>query len=685
MKQYPADKIRNIVLAGHNGAGKTSLAEAMLWLTGSSDRLGKTADGNTVCDFDPEEIKRKVSVSTAVAPLERDGYKINLLDTPGLFDFVGGVGEGYRAAECAVIVVSGRHDVPVGAEKAYKLATTTGRAKVFFVNKLESEGANFYKTFDSLRAVFGTPICPVVVPCYDGDKIKCYVNLLQNKAFTYANGKSTECPMPELDNIDELRDALSEAVAMADEELMMKYFDGEQFTHDEIVRGLKAGVKNGDVAPVYCGSAVTLEGVDFLMNGIQKFVPSPASFAPEVSEEGTEIAVNENDPTAAVIFKTVADPFVGKMSFFKVLAGKISSDAPLTNMRTGTSEKIGKIVTVRGKKQEDAPSITAGDIGAVTKLANANTGDTFCSPARLVTLKGVEYPNAMLSKAILPVKKGEEEKIASGLARLAEEDPSITFGINTETKQQVVSGQGDQHIDVIVSKLKSKFGVDVILETPRVPYRETIRKTVEQQGRHKKQSGGHGQFGDVYIRFEPCDSEGLEFAEEVVGGSVPKNFFPAVEKGLQDCMGHGVLAGYPVVGVRAVLYFGSYHPVDSSEMAFKIAAGLAFKEGIPKAAPTLLEPIGLLKAIIPNDNMGDVMGEVSVRRGRVLGMDPAEDGMQILSAEVPMAEMGDFATFMRQCAQGRGSFTFEFIKYEDCPTPVAQKVIEEAKARETEE
>ena len=685
MKQYPANKIRNIVLAGHGGSGKTSLAEAMLWISGASDRFGKTADGNTVCDFDPEEIKRKVSISTAIAPLERNGHKINLLDAPGQFDFIGGMGEAFRAAECAVIVVSGKSGVTVGAEKANKAAIVNGKSRAFFINKLDSESANFYRTFEALRDAFGPSVCPVVVPYYEGETVKCYIDIVENKAYTFKDGKAAECAVPALDNLDDLKNALNEAVAETDEELMMKFFDGEEFTHDELVKGIKLGVRNGDIAPVYCGASLTLDGVDLLLGGIEKYVPSPVEAKPEVSVEGTEIAVDENAPTAAIVFKTVADPFVGKMSYFKVFAGKLSSDAPLTNMRTGSAEKIGKIVTVRGKKQEDTNCITAGDIGAVTKLANANTGDTFCAPARLVTLKGVDYPNAMLSKAILPVKKGEEEKIANGLARLAEEDPSIKFGINTETKQQVVSGQGDQHIDVIVSKLKSKFSVDVVLETPRVPYRETIRKTVEQQGRHKKQSGGHGQFGDVYIRFEPAECEGLEFAEEVVGGSVPKNFFPAVEKGLQDCMAHGVLAGYPVVGVRAVLYFGSYHPVDSSEMAFKIAAGLAFKEGIPKAAPTLLEPIGLLKAIIPNDNMGDVMGEVSVRRGRVLGMDPAEDGLQVLSAEVPMAEMGDFATFMRQCAQGRGSFTFEFVRYEDCPSQVAQKVIEEAKARGEEE
>ena len=685
MKQYAAKDIRNVLLAGHSGAGKTSLAEAMIFAAGASDRLGKTADGNTVCDFDPEEIKRKTSVSTAIAPVEWKNMKINIMDAPGLFDFVGGVNEAVRACECVIITVSARSDIPVGAEKANKAALKAGKARMFFVNQLDSDTANFFKTFEKLKDTFGSCVCPIVVPCIEDDVVKCYVNLFENKAYEYKNGKLTECAIPELKHLDDFRAAINEAVAETSEELMEKFFNDEPFTPEELKGGIAQGVKDGTLALLYCGAATEGQGADLLLNAITRFVPSPADAAGETSEEGVEVKCDINDPLAAVVFKTVADPFVGKMSFFKVISGKLSADAPALNMRTDTQEKIGKIITVRGKKQEDAAYIGAGDIGAVTKLANAATGDTFCSPSRKVTLKGVDFPEACLSMAILPVKKGEEEKIAQGLIKLAEEDPSISHSNNAETKQMIVSGQGDQHLDVIVSKLKSKFGVDVTLEIPRVAYRETIRKNASVQGRHKKQSGGHGQFGDIWVRFEPCDSDGLVFAEEVVGGSVPKNFFPAVEKGLQDCMKHGVLAGYPCVGIKAVLYDGSYHPVDSSEMAFKTAASLAFKAGIPMAAPTLLEPIGTLKALIPGDNMGDVMGEVSVRRGRVLGMNPAEDGMQELMAEVPMAEMGDFSTFMRQCSQGRGSFTFEFTRYEDCPSNVAQKVIEDAKARVSEE
>ena len=683
MKQYSADSIRNIVLAGHSGVGKTSLAEAMLFSAGASDRHGKTVDGNTVMDFDPEEIKRVTSVSTALAPLEWNGNKINLLDTPGLFDFASGVAEGIRAAECAVIVVSGRSEIPVGAEKANKAALEAGKARFFFVNKLDHEQANFFKAFERLKEAFGSAVCPIAVPYIEGDKVKGYVDLVENKYYEYTGGKLTEKPdMPEIDHKDDFISAINEAVAETSEELMEKFFMEEPFTPDEIKKGIHDGVLAGTLAPVYCGSAINNQGADLLMNGIVHYAPSAAEAKPELTEDGEELRVDESAPTAAIVFKTVVDPFVGKMNFFKVITGKFSADAPLRNTRADENEKIGKIITVRGKKQEDAQYVTAGDIGAVTKLQYTKTGDTLCAPAKPVTLKGVAFPAPCLSMAFLPRNKGDDEKIASGLSRLVDEDPSIEYRLNPETHQMVVSGQGDQHIDVIVSKLKSKFGVDVLLESPRVAYRETIRKKVEQQGRHKKQSGGHGQFGDVYIRFEPCESDTLVFDEEVVGGAVPKNYFPAVEKGLIDCMKSGVLAGYPCVGIKAVLYFGSYHAVDSSEMAFKTAAGIAFKEGIPKAAPTLLEPIGLLKATVPNDNMGDTMSEVSGRRGRVLGMSPAEEqGYQVLEAEVPMAEMADFSTFMRQSCQGRGSFTFTFERYEDAPSNIAQKVIEDAKAR----
>ena len=689
MKQYSANNIRNIVLTGHGDSGKTSLAEAMLHLAGASDRFGKVADGNTVCDFDPEEIRRKTSVSTAVAPLEWKGCKINLIDVPGLFDFEGGVREGIRAAECAVITVSGKSGVAVGTEKSFKAADQRGIAKVFFVSKMDSENANFYKALASLEETFGTSVCPMVVPYVENDVVKCYVDLIEKKAYEYKNGKASEVAMPDMGGQDEeMLNKVYEAVAETDEELMEKYFSGEAFTEQELKKGIKNGVRDGSIYPVFCGSSTNLDGVDLLMNGVTSIVPSPVEAKPEigVDADGKEVEVkaDDNAPAAVIVFKTIADPFVGKLSYFKVVSGKVSGDSVLYNMRTEADEKMGKVVTVRGKKQEDAAFIGSGDIGAVAKLQNTNTGDTLCAASNKVTLAAVDFPEPSLSMAISPKKKGDEEKITQGLIRLMEEDPCISFTNNAETRQMIVNGLGDQHLDVIVSKLKSKFGTEVILSKPRVAYRETIRKIVSVQGRHKKQSGGHGQFGDIWVRLEPSDCEDLEFAEEVVGGSVPKNFFPAVEKGFRESITKGVLAGYPMVGLRVVLYDGSYHPVDSSEMAFKMAAHIAFKDGIPKASPVLLEPIGALLAYVPNDQMGDLMGEVNKRRGRVLGMNPAADGMQELAAEVPMAEMADFTTFMRQCTQGRGYFKFKFERYEEAPAQVAHKVIEEAKAAEEE-
>ncbi len=447
--------------------------------------------------------------------------------------------------------------------------------------------------------------------------------------------------------------------------------------------GVSSGVRAGTITPVFCGDAMLMRGMEQLLDGLTWLAPCAADKSAEIGADvdgnPVELSVNEDGAAAAIVFKTIADPFVGKISFLKVIAGKVSQDAQLADMRTGNTERIGKVVVMRGKKQEDAGCIPAGDIGAVLKLTGVNTGDTLCSPARKVVLDGIDYPVPTLSMAVAPKNKGDEDKVAQGILRLAEEDPTIKFTNNVETHQMVISGLGEQHLDVVVSKLKSKFGVDVTLEKPRVAYRETIRKKVQVQGRHKKQTGGHGQFGDVWIEFEPCDSEGLEFGERVVGGSVPKGFFPAVEKGLRDSIARGPLAGYPVVGLRATLYDGSYHPVDSSEMAFKTAASLAYKAGMPQAAPVLLEPIGTLKATVPDANMGDIMGEVNKRRGRVLGMEPAGDGQQVVEADVPMAEMHDFTTFIRQVTQGRGSFTFTFARYEEAPSNVAQKVIEEAK------
>ena len=685
MNQYQAKNIINLAVAGHGGAGKTSLAEAMLYLAGVSDRRGKVGEGNTVCDYDPEEIRRKASISAASAPLEWKNKKINLLDAPGLFDFEGGMCEAMRAADTALIVVSGRDGVAVGTEKAFAAAEKNGLAKIFFVNGLCDESARFYRVFEDLKANFGPSVCPVVVPFIQDGQANIYINLLEYKAYDYSGGKPVAVAMPDMgDRLEGLRTAIYEAVAETDDELFEKYFAGEPFTPEEVIVGVSKGVKSGTITPVFCGDALLMRGMEQFMDGLCWLAPSAEEKAGEIGLDvdgsPVELSVNEDGAAAAIVFKTVADPFIGKLSYVKVVSGKISTDSQLVNMRTGNTERVGKTVMMVGKKQMDVKYIGAGDIGAIPKLSATNTGDTLCSPARKVTLEGVEYPNPTLSMAIVPAKKGEEDKIAQGLMRLSEEDPTLQFATNNETHEMILSGLGEQHLDVAVSKLKTKFGVDVSLKKPKVPYRETIRKTVQVQGRHKKQTGGHGQFGDVWIEFSPCDSEGLEFGERVVGGSVPKGFFPAVEKGLRECIQKGPLAGYPVVGLSAVLYDGSYHPVDSSEMAFKTAAALAYKAGMPQANPVLLEPIGHLKATVPDANMGDVMGEVNKRRGRVLGMEPAGEGKQTVEADVPMAEMHDFTTFIRQCTQGRGSFTFGFERYEEAPANVAQKVIEEAKA-----
>ncbi len=689
MKLYNANDIRNVCIAGHGGRGKTTLAEAMLYISGASDRMGKVADGNTVMDFDAEEKRRHNSVSSAVCPIEWRDRKINIIDTPGLFDFATGVSEGIRAAETVLIVTKSGSGVGVGAEKAYKAATARGMSKYIIVTGCDAENANFYKTVDAFQEGFGKKVCPVVVPYVVGDKVECYVNFLQNKAFAYKDGKATQVDMPSSERITQLHEAFTESVASSDDDLMMKYFDGEEFTHDEIVAGLSKAVLDGTVMPMYACSAYNLEAIDLVLNGITKMAPSPVQFKETaVNDNGEEIELecDENGPLAAICFKTVADPFVGKMTYVKVASGKIDGSTPCYTPRTAANQRMGKLIIPKGGKTEDTAVITAGDIAVITKLDGIKTGDTICAEKTPLTLKAPIFPDPCLSMAVIVKKKGEEEKVAAGLKKLSHEDPAIRYYTNDETREQILSGLGEQHLDLIVSKLKTKFGVEVDLQIPRVAYRETISKRVEIHGRHKKQSGGHGQFGDVWIRFEPCDELDLVFGEEVVGGSVPKNFFPAVEKGLRESVKRGIVAGYPVVNIKATLYDGSYHPVDSSEMAFKTAASLAFKQLKDTAGPAILEPIGTLKAYMPDDNLGDIMGDITKRRGRVLGMGPADEPkMQLLEAEVPMAEMGDFSTTLRSVTAGRGYFSLEFARYERAPQDVAQKVISESTMEDDDE
>lgn len=681
MKTYAPDQIRNIALAGHASKGKTTLLEAMLHLAGATERAGKVADGNTVTDFDAEEKKRHISMASAVASIEYKSKKLNFIDTPGLFDFEQGAFEGLRAAETAVIVVSARSGLAVGAEKAFKNAGSRRMARVLVTTKMDDDRADFYKSFNGIVAKFGTAACPVVVPIISGGKVAAYYNMIDGKAYAYADGKRTESDAQPDDapRFAAVQAVFTEAVASADEELMEKYFEGEELTPEEKIRGLKAGVADGSIIPVFALSGLAETACDLLLDFLAEVCPAPKSeYAADADGEPIELTPDPNGPLAAVCFKTVADPFIGKLSYFKVISGKITAATPAYNARTGKEERMGKLVSVFGAKQTDISELSAGDIGAVTKLGGFATGDTLCSAAQVVTLDGVHIPCATYAMAVEVAKKGEEEKVASGLSRLCEEDPSLHFGVNNETHQQILSGLGEQHLDVAMARLKSKFGVEATLVQPRVAYRETITMKVSAQGRHKKQSGGHGQFGDVFIEFEPYDTEELVFAERVVGGAVPKNFFPAVEKGLRESMQKGVLAGYPMVGVKATLFDGSYHPVDSSEMSFKTAASLAYKEGIPKAMPVLLEPILTVTATVNDEAMGDVIGDINKRRGRVLGMTPSGDGSQEILAEVPESEMSTFSTAMRQMTQGRGSFTTAFARYDRCPEHIAQKIKAEA-------
>lgn len=681
MKTYAPDQIRNIALAGHASKGKTTLLEAMLHLAGATERAGKVADGNTVTDFDAEEKKRHISMASAVASVEYKSKKLNFIDTPGLFDFEQGAFEGLRAAETAVIVVSARSGLAVGAEKAFKNAGSRRMARVLVITKMDDDRADFYKSFNGIVAKFGTAACPVVVPIISGGKVAAYYNMIDGKAYAYADGKRTESDAQPDDapRFEAVQAVFTEAVASADEELMEKYFEGEELTPEEKIRGLKAGVADGSIIPVFALSGLAETACDLLLDFLAEVCPAPKSeYAADADGEPIELTPVPNGPLAAVCFKTVADPFIGKLSYFKVISGKITAATPAYNARTGKEERMGKLVSVFGAKQTDISELSAGDIGAVTKLGGFATGDTLCSTAQVVTLDGVHIPSATYAMAVEVAKKGEEEKVASGLSRLCEEDPSLHFGVNNETHQQILSGLGEQHLDVAMARLKSKFGVEATLVQPRVAYRETITMKVSAQGRHKKQSGGHGQFGDVFIEFEPYDTEELVFAERVVGGAVPKNFFPAVEKGLRESMQKGVLAGYPMVGVKATLFDGSYHPVDSSEMSFKTAASLAYKEGIPKAMPVLLEPILTVTATVNDEAMGDVIGDINKRRGRVLGMTPSGDGSQEILAEVPESEMSTFSTAMRQMTQGRGSFTTAFARYDRCPEHIAQKIKAEA-------
>ena len=677
---------KNIALAGHAGSGKTTLCEALLYRSGTIERMGKIAEENTVSDYTAEEMKRKSSVYTSIASMSLENLDVNLIDTPGMLDFAGDMISGIYASDCVMITVSGKSGVRVGTHKAYDQAVAMQKPRMFVVTKLDDENANFYNVLTELKAEFGSAVCPVIVPVIADRKVVSYVNLIEMKAHRIdENAKAIETDMPTAEvsekmsyRIDGLIEAFSEAVAETDEELFEKFFSGEPFTQKERVDGIHKGVCSGIITPVVCASAQTLGAIELLMKEMDLLVPEAEEtvMATDASGELAELSCTADDPAMVYIFKTAADPFVGKMSYMKVLSGSIKTGDELVNAKTGTTEKIGKLVSLCGKKQKEVAAAVKGDIVAVTKM-NVSTGDTLCSSERVAALEAPVYPKPSYRMAVAPAARGDEAKIANAMQRMLESDMTLRYEQDPNTREQILSGLGEQHLLAVASQLKYDFGVEITLTVPKIAYRETIRKKVKVQGRYKKQSGGHGQFGDVWIEFEPCLSETLVFEEKVFGGAVPKNFFPAVEKGLQDSVKKGILAGFPVVGVKAILVDGSYHPVDSSEMSFKTAASLAYKEGMRQADPTLLEPIGTLEVTVPDENTGDMMGELNKRRGRVLGMNPSEQykGMTDIMAEVPMREMSDFALLLRQMTQGRGEFTFELVRYEPLPPHLMADVI----------
>jgi elongation factor G len=687
VKDFSVDKIRNVCLLGHGGAGKTTLAEALLFGAKATDRFGSVVNGNTVMDYDPEEVKRQISTGTSLAPLEWKGYKINIIDTPGYFDFVGELRQGLRVADGAIILASAKDGVEVGTEKAWQEVVEHQIPKLFFVSKIDEENADFFKVFDQLQEMFGKSVIAFELPIMESGSFAGIVDVAAMKAKRF-NGKDfTDAEIPEgmADIVQQYREGIIEAVAETNEELMEKYFSGESFSDEEILSALKAGVKSGDIAPVFCGSAINHAGVKMLLDAIVDFVPAfseRGTVTAQLNGETVQLNVSENETLSALVFKTIVDPFVGRISYIKVMSGVLNSDSSVYNSKKEKNERIAQLFLIKGKQQINTDKLVAGDIGAVAKLMVTETNDTLCSKEKPVVLPEIEFPQPMLSMAVVPKTKGDEEKIGSGLTRLMDEDPTFKVELNAETKQTLIYGIGDQHLDLILSKLRSKFKVDVELSNPKIPYRETIRSSVKVEGKHKKQSGGHGQFGDVWIEFEPGPTEDLVFEEKIFGGVVPKQYFPAVEKGLRESIMKGVLAGYPVVNLKATLYDGKYHPVDSSEMSFKIAASLAYKEGLPKASPVLLEPISRVEVLVPDNYMGDVIGDLNKRRGRILGMNPVGNGMQQVIAEVPDAEMFKYATDLRSLTQARGSYTIKFERYEEVPPNIAEKIIAEASKEE---
>lgn len=695
MKNYTTKNLRNVGIIGHSGSGKTTLTEAILYYTKAIDRFGKIEEGNTTSDYDAEERKRKISIATSISPCEWENVKINLIDIPGYFDFVGETFEGLRASDVAMIVVSGTSGIQVGTEKAWQYVNNYKLPRALYLNKLDRENSNFDKVLEALKEKFGISVVPVQYPVGSEDNFKGVINVISRKARIFDEKthsmKEAEIPEELIDKIDQCKNMIVEAVAETDEALLDKYFSEGTLSDEEIYNGLISGCAKGEITPVMCGSALSGIGTETLLEDIVECFPSPQDSEPIKAKDlkngkDIDIRVSENLPFSSFVFKTIADPFVGKLSLFKVMTGKLKSDSVVYNANKDKSEKVGTMYFLKGKQQIPTNEIIAGDIGAVSKLQYTATGDTLCDSSNPIVFQNVEFPEPTISMAMLPKSKNDEDKISTGLNKLLEEDPTFKVSRDLENAETIVSGMGETHLDVIACKLKSKFGVEVMLQTPKVPYRETIRKPADVQGKHKKQSGGHGQYGDVKIKFEPRNDgeDGLQFVDQVVGGVVPRQYIPAVEKGLKECIVHGVLAGYPVIRLRAILHDGSYHPVDSSEMAFKVAASLAYKKGLAEAQPVLLEPIMHVEILVPEYYMGDIIGDVNKKRGRVLGMEPCADNQKII-AEVPQAEMFKYATDLKSMTQARGSFTTKFERYEEVPAVEVDKIVEESKRLKVKE
>nr|WP_321026684.1 elongation factor G [Clostridium neonatale] len=690
MKDYCIKNLRNIGLIGHNGTGKTSLAESILYYSKITDRIGKIEEGNTVLDYDPEEKKRQFSISLSIAPVELDNVKINIIDIPGYADFHGECIQGMRAVDVGMIVVSGVSGIKAGTERAWEYCNKIKLPRTIFINKLDRENASFDNVLDSLNQKFGISVVPIQYPIGTEENFKGVINVISNKAKIY-NTKTREVEIIDIpkeleEKVQHCKIMIMEAVAETDENLLEKYFSEGILSDEEIYKGLIKGCASGEIAPVMCGSALKVIGIDSLIEDIVECFPSPEYAIPQKAVDlntNKEVFINltQDKSFSALVFKTIADPFVGKISFFRVITGQASDDMVVVNTNKDKTEKLSHICFMRGKTQIPTQSIIAGDIGAISKLQYTSTGDTLCSPEFKVIYDKMNFPTTVYSMAAIPQAKGDEEKISQALSKLKEEDPVFEVDRDADNAEIIVSGLGETHINIIASKIKSKFGTDIILSLPKIPYKETIKGFSDVQGKHKKQSGGHGQYGDVVIKFEPRDDGGeeLEFVDNVVGGAVPRNFIPAVEKGLRECMQHGVLAGCPVIGLRATLHDGSYHSVDSSEMAFKMAASIAYKKGLEQAKPILLEPIMKIDIIIPNDYMDDVIADINKKRGRVMGMEPEEDKQKV-TAEVPLAEIRKYATELRSLTQGRGSFSKEFLRYEEIPEIEVNKIIDEIKA-----